>query len=93
MLAVLLFVHESAIWFQGKWRSLAWWTGGGEEEGLAAIYEVFKAKYPDVEIIKRDGRRRRRHKRKSSFEDTECLAAILLTHFQVHGGMEQSTPT
>ncbi len=29
----------------------SWWTHGGEADGLNALYEVFKQKYPDVEII------------------------------------------
>ncbi len=29
----------------------SWWTAGGEAEGLAAMYKVYEAKYPGVEII------------------------------------------
>lgn len=29
----------------------SWWTAGGEADGLNAMYEVFSAQYPDVEII------------------------------------------
>ena len=29
----------------------SWWTAGGEAEGLEAIIDVYKAKYPDVELI------------------------------------------
>ena len=29
----------------------SWWTGGGEEEGLLALFDVFHKYYPDVEII------------------------------------------
>jgi len=29
----------------------SWWTAGGEAEGLNAMFEVFSAQYPDVEII------------------------------------------
>lgn len=29
----------------------SWWTSGGEVEALNALYEVFSAKYPDVEIL------------------------------------------
>jgi glucose/mannose transport system substrate-binding protein len=29
----------------------SWWTAGGEAEGLNAMYEVFDAQYPEVEII------------------------------------------
>ena len=29
----------------------SWWTGGGEAEGLTAMYGIFAAKHPDIEII------------------------------------------
>jgi glucose/mannose transport system substrate-binding protein len=29
----------------------SWWTGAGEAEGLAAMYKVFAAKHPEIEII------------------------------------------
>jgi len=29
----------------------SWWTAGGEAEGLNAMFEVFSAQYPDVEIV------------------------------------------
>ncbi len=29
----------------------SWWTAGGEADGLNAMYEVFSAQHPDVEII------------------------------------------
>lgn len=29
----------------------SWWTAGGEADGLNAMYEVFKAQYPDIEIV------------------------------------------
>lgn len=29
----------------------SWWTAGGEADGLNAMYEVFAAQHPDVEII------------------------------------------
>ncbi len=29
----------------------SWWTGGGEEEGLQALYDLFAEEYPDIEII------------------------------------------
>src|SRR5688572_25139345 len=28
----------------------SWWTSGGEVEALNALYEIFSAEYPDVEI-------------------------------------------
>ncbi|MDX1615611.1 MAG: ABC transporter substrate-binding protein [Candidatus Promineifilaceae bacterium] len=29
----------------------SWWTAGGEADGLNAMYEVFRERHPDVEII------------------------------------------
>jgi glucose/mannose transport system substrate-binding protein len=29
----------------------SWWTAGGEAEGLAAMFEIFRARYPQVSII------------------------------------------
>jgi glucose/mannose transport system substrate-binding protein len=35
----------------GKLEIFSWWTSGGEVEALDGLYKVFKAKYPDVEIV------------------------------------------
>jgi glucose/mannose transport system substrate-binding protein len=35
----------------GQLEIFSWWTAGGEAEGLNAMFEVFAAQYPDVEII------------------------------------------
>ncbi len=35
----------------GSVEIFSWWTAGGEAEGLEAMYKVFAARYPDVEII------------------------------------------
>jgi len=29
----------------------SWWTAGGEAEGLAGMFRIYKTKYPDVEIV------------------------------------------
>jgi len=29
----------------------SWWTAGGEAEGLAAMFEIYRAKYPTAQII------------------------------------------
>jgi glucose/mannose transport system substrate-binding protein len=29
----------------------SWWTAGGEAEGLNGMFEIYEAKYPDVEIV------------------------------------------
>jgi glucose/mannose transport system substrate-binding protein len=35
----------------GSVEIFSWWTTGDEAEGLEAMYEVFAARYPDLEII------------------------------------------
>src|SRR5690554_3047991 len=34
----------------GSLEIFSWWTTGGEVEALNALYEIFSAQYPDVEI-------------------------------------------
>jgi len=29
----------------------SWWTAGGEAEGLKGLFDIYKKKYPDVEIV------------------------------------------
>ena len=36
---------------KGDLEIFSWWTAGGEADGLNAMYGIFSAKYPDVEII------------------------------------------
>lgn len=35
----------------GKLEIFSWWTNGGESDGLNAMFEIFKQKYPEIEII------------------------------------------
>jgi glucose/mannose transport system substrate-binding protein len=42
---------EEPLEAAGELEIFSWWTAGGEAEGLNAMYEVFSAKNPDVEII------------------------------------------
>ena len=41
--------HAAAI--SGKLEIYSWWTAGGESEGLDALFKIFKAQNPNVEII------------------------------------------
>lgn len=43
--------EETAPAAAGSVEIFSWWTAGGEAEGLNAMYEVFDAQYPEVEII------------------------------------------
>jgi glucose/mannose transport system substrate-binding protein len=36
---------------KGKLVVASWWTAGGEAEGLTGMLNIYKAKYPDVEIV------------------------------------------
>ena len=35
----------------GKLEIFSWWTAGGEAEGLAAMFDIYSAQYPEVEIV------------------------------------------
>src|SRR6185295_17476269 len=35
----------------GKLEIFSWWTSGGEVEALNALYDIYKKKYPGVEVI------------------------------------------
>jgi glucose/mannose transport system substrate-binding protein len=35
----------------GKLEIFSWWTSGGEVEALNALYDIYKKKYPSVEIV------------------------------------------
>ena len=35
----------------GKLEIFSWWTNGGEQEGLNAMFDIYKQKNPGVEII------------------------------------------
>ena len=35
----------------GKVEIFSWWTAGGEAEGLGAMFDIYSAHYPDVEIV------------------------------------------
>ncbi len=36
---------------ENKLEIFSWWTAGGEADGLNALFDIYKKKYPDVEII------------------------------------------
>nr|WP_258394264.1 ABC transporter substrate-binding protein [Mesotoga sp. Brook.08.YT.4.2.5.4.] len=86
LLAVLL-LSVSLLFSSGSVEIFSWWTGGGEEEGLAAIYDVFKAKYPDVEIINATVAGGAGTNAKAVLK-TRMLGGNPPDSFQVHGGME-----
>ncbi len=85
LVAVLFLV--SFVFASGRVEIFSWWTGGGEEEGLNAIYEVFRAKYPDVEIINATVAGGAGTNAKAVLK-TRMLGGNPPDSFQVHGGME-----
>ncbi len=42
---------EEAMQGEKELEIFSWWTAGGEADGLNAMFEIFKKKYPDVEIV------------------------------------------
>lgn len=42
---------EAPTGLAGPLEIFSWWTAGGEADGLNAMYEVFAALYPDIEIV------------------------------------------
>jgi len=42
---------ESAPEDAGELEIFSWWTSGGEVEALNALYEIYSAEYPNVEIV------------------------------------------
>src|SRR5687768_8860432 len=42
---------EAAAAGGGQLEIFSWWTAGGEVEALNALYAIYSAQYPDVEIV------------------------------------------
>lgn len=77
----------SMVFAAGNVEIFSWWTGGGEEEGLFAIYDVFRTNYPDVEIINATVAGGAGTNAKAVLK-TRMLGGNPPDSFQVHGGME-----
>ncbi len=41
----------SASGLSGKLEIFSWWTAGGEADGLAEMFKIYQAKYPNVTIV------------------------------------------
>lgn len=65
----------------------SWWTAGGEAEGLNALFEIYKAKYPDVEVINATVAGGAGANAKAVFK-TRMLGGDPPDTFQVHAGHE-----
>ncbi len=81
LISVVSFAKENAL------EIFSWWTGGGEEEGLQALFKLYHHYYPDVKII---------NAAVAGGAGTNAKAVLktrMLGHnppdsFQVHAGME-----
>ncbi len=65
----------------------SWWTAGGEAEGLNALFDIYKAKYPDVEVINATVAGGAGAHAKAVFK-TRMLGGDPPDTFQVHAGHE-----
>lgn len=85
----ILFVFSS-MFAAGELEIFSWWTGGGEEEGLLALFELFKEDNPDVEIINAAVAGGAGTNAKAVLK-TRMLGGNPPDSFQVHAGMELTT--
>ncbi|MCD6462245.1 MAG: extracellular solute-binding protein [Thermotogae bacterium] len=81
LFAVFIFAGEN------KLEIFSWWTGGGEEEGLLALFDLFHKYYPDVEIINAAVAGGAGTNAKAVLK-TRMLGGNPPDSFQVHAGME-----
>ncbi len=65
----------------------SWWTGGGEEEGLLALIELFNKNYPDIEVINATVAGGAGTNAKAVLK-TRMVGGNPPDSFQVHGGAE-----
>ncbi len=77
----LLLAKENAL------EIFSWWTGGGEEEGLMALFDLFHKYYPDVKIINAAVAGGAGTNAKAVLK-TRMLGGNPPDSFQVHAGME-----
>ena len=85
----ILFVFSSAF-AAGELEIFSWWTGGGEEEGLLALFELFKEDNPNVEIINAAVAGGAGTNAKAVLK-TRMLGGNPPDSFQVHAGQELTT--
>ena len=51
LIGLLVACFALSMFGSGQLEIFSWWTGGGEEEGLLALIELFNEQYPDVRVI------------------------------------------
>ncbi len=84
---MLVFVVSAVSLAQGQLIIYSWWTAGGEEDGLFALYDVYRAKYAHVEIINATVAGGAGTNAKAVLK-TRMLGNDPPDSFQVHGGSE-----
>lgn len=87
VLALLMTMSTAVFAAKGKVEIFSWWTGGGEEEGLQALFKVFKKNYPDIEIINATVAGGAGSNAKAVLK-TRMVGGNPPDSFQVHGGAE-----
>jgi glucose/mannose transport system substrate-binding protein len=87
MVALLFVFSFSAMAQDEEVEIFSWWTGGGEEEGLNALIELFNEEYPDVEVINATVAGGAGSNAKAVLK-TRMVGGNPPDSFQVHGGAE-----
>ncbi|CCU80124.1 Predicted beta-glucoside-regulated ABC transport system, sugar binding component, COG1653 [Halanaerobium saccharolyticum subsp. saccharolyticum DSM 6643] len=88
LVVALLFVSSFSVMAQDEEVEIfSWWTGGGEEEGLNALIELFNEEYPDVEVINATVAGGAGSNAKAVLK-TRMVGGNPPDSFQVHGGAE-----
>ncbi|MBA3063271.1 MAG: carbohydrate ABC transporter substrate-binding protein, partial [Atribacteria sp.] len=87
IVAVFFAIPTFAGNLKGTLEINSWWTAGGEAEGLNALFEIYNAKYPDVEVINATVAGGAGAHAKAVFK-TRMLGGDPPDTFQVHAGHE-----
>ncbi len=87
IITTLIFSFSFTIYAQQEVEIFSWWTGGGEEEGLMALFEIFNENYPDIEIINATVAGGAGTNAKAVLK-TRMVGGNPPDSFQVHGGAE-----
>ncbi|RAK08573.1 carbohydrate ABC transporter substrate-binding protein (CUT1 family) [Halanaerobium saccharolyticum] len=87
VVALMFGLSFSAVAQDGEVEIFSWWTGGGEEEGLNALIELFNEQYPDVEVINATVAGGAGSNAKAVLK-TRMVGGNPPDSFQVHGGAE-----
>lgn len=88
LMVALLFVFSfSAMAQDEEVEIFSWWTGGGEEEGLNALIDLFHEEYPNVEVINATVAGGAGSNAKAVLK-TRMVGGNPPDSFQVHGGAE-----